>query len=111
MARYWNERALDHFIEYRLLCLRSRLVDGLTELVLLLGLPTAQYVAAAPTPVPTVKRGLQILRHQFSTTACPAVTATGRVLFPTLTEYLPPGSEIGWLSCLEASCVPARSNT
>jgi hypothetical protein len=49
--------------------------------------------------------------HQFNTTLCPAVTVAGRMLLPSLTEYFPAGKETGWLTCLDASCVPEASST
>jgi hypothetical protein len=49
--------------------------------------------------------------HQFNTTCCPAVTVAGRMLLPSLTEYFPAGKETGWLTCLDASCVPEASST
>ena len=49
--------------------------------------------------------------HQFNTIVCPAVTAAGRVLLPSLTVYFPAGKETGWLTCLDASCVPEPSST
>src|SRR2546429_424433 len=49
--------------------------------------------------------------HKLTTDDWPAGTATVRVLDPTLTKYSPAGRETGWLSSLEASCVPAESNT
>jgi hypothetical protein len=49
--------------------------------------------------------------HKLTADAWPAVTGTVCVFVPTFTEYSPAGRETGWLSCLEASCVPAESNT
>ena len=49
--------------------------------------------------------------HQFNTTLCPAVTVVGCMLLPSLTEYFPAGKETGWLTCLDASCVPEASST
>ena len=56
--------------------------------------------------------GLQALRvYQFKTTLCPAVTVAGRLLLPSLTEYFPAGTETGWFTCLDTSCVPEASST
>jgi hypothetical protein len=49
--------------------------------------------------------------YQFNTTLCPAMTVAGRMLLPTLTEYFPAGKETGWLTCLDATCVPEASST
>ncbi len=49
--------------------------------------------------------------HQFNTTLCPAATVAGRMLLPSLTEYVPAGKETGWLTCFDASCVPEASST
>jgi hypothetical protein len=49
--------------------------------------------------------------YQFKTTLCPAVTVAGRLLLPSLTEYFPAGTETGWLTCLDTSCVPEASST
>ena len=49
--------------------------------------------------------------YQFKTTLCPAATVAGRMLLPSLTEYFPAGTETGWLTCLDASCVPEASST
>src|SRR5436305_12220767 len=49
--------------------------------------------------------------YQFNTTLWPAMTVAGRMLSPTLTEYFPAGKETGWLTCLDASCVPEASRT